>query len=163
MYYQLKQYFAHLATENKALQAHTGYFAREIAQRSASYAGIPSPFLSIYDYSVGLEGEELSSLGQRQICFAVLFSDTPADDLEAQQQAIDQAEQIALQLLARIRWDSHQKRHFLYASFQKELTRIAPIEEPQAQLYGVEVELHLKTPCPLSVNPDHWHDRFLSC
>ena len=163
MYKQLKDYFHHLADKHVMIQEHVGYFSREIIEKQSSFAGITSPFLAIYDYELGLDGGELNTLGRRKLVFSIVFADAPHDDFEGQQEKIDQAERIALQLLARIRWDSHQRNHFLYGAFEKDLTRIFPIEEPQAHLYGVDVEVHFKTKAPLVVNPADWEDTFLTC
>lgn len=163
MYKQLKDYFHHLAEKHVMIQEHVGYFSREIIEKQSSFAGIASPFLAIYDYELGLDGGELNTLGRRKLVFSIVFADAPHDDFEGQQEKIDQAERIALQLLARIRWDSHQRDHFLYGAFEKDLTRIFPIEEPQAHLYGVDVEVHFKTKAPLEVNAADWEDTFLTC
>lgn len=163
MYLALKNYFHHLADKNKLIQGSVGYFSREIIEKASSFNGIASPFLAIYDYELGLDGGEQNTVGVRKITFSIVFADAPLDDFEGQQAKIDQAEQIAIQLLARLRWDSNDKNHFLYQSFQKELTKIYPIEEPQAHLYGVDVVVHLRTQQSLRVNPDDWHDVFLTC
>lgn len=163
MYIQLKQYFTHLAQKHKEIKASVGYFSREIIEKASSFSGIASPFLAIYDYELGLDGGELNTIGKRKIVFSIVFADAPYDDFEAQQECIDQAEHIALQLLARIRWDNNDKNHFLYKALEKDLTKIYPIEEPQAHLFGVEVELHFTTTQSLQVNPNHWEDVFLTC
>ena len=163
MYLQLKKYFAHLAQKHKEIKENVGYFSREIIEKTNSFAGIASPFLAIYDYELGLDGGELNTLGKRKMVFSIIFANAPFDDFEAQQEKIDQAEQIALQLLARIRWDSNDKNHFLYNAFEKDLTKIYPVEEPQAHLFGVEVEIHFSTKQPLQINPEHWEDVFLTC
>jgi len=58
--------------------------------------------------------------------------------------------------LARSRWDNHQKGHFLYNSFEKDLTKIYPVEDPQAHFFGVDVEVHFKNPTPLIVKQEDW-------
>ena len=163
MYLQLKNYFHHLADKHKKIKEKVGYFSREILEKTNSFAGIASPFLAIYDYELGLDGGELNTIGRRKVIFSIIFSDAPHDDFEGQQKKIDEAERIALQLLARIRWDNNDKNHFLYGTFEKELTRIYPIEEPQAHLYGVDVEVHFKTKEPLVANAEDWEDVFLTC
>lgn len=163
MYEQLKNYFQFLAEKNKQIKDSVGYFSREIIEKSSSFSGIASPFLAVYNYEVGLEGGQLNTIGSRKIVFSIIYADTPHDDFNAQQYAIDQAEQIAFQLLARIRWDNSDPKHFLYGAFQKEMTKIFTIEEPQANFYGVEVELYFHTPQSLKVDPNHWEDTFLTC
>lgn len=163
MYLKLKKYFQHLAQKHKQIKESVGYFSREILEKSSSYNGIASPFLAIYDYELGLDGGELNTIGTRKITFSIIFADAPHDDFEGQQQKIDQAEQIAMQILARIRWNSNDRKHFLYGAFQKDMTKIYPIEEPQAHLYGVDVVVHFRSPESLSVNPNDWEDAFLTC
>ena len=156
MYLQLKKYFSDLADQNIHIKDKVGYFSREIAEKERSFNGIASPFLAIYDYELGLDGGELNTMGRRKITFSIIYANAPHDNSEAQQELISKAEAIALQCLARIRWDNHQKGHFLFNSFEKDLTKIYPVEDPQAHFFGVDVEVHFKTPTPLEVKQEDW-------
>lgn len=162
-YLQLKTYFADIAQKHKAIKDFSGYFAREVQQKMGSFSGIGSPFLTIFNYELGLDGGEMNTIGERKLTFSVLFHNPAFDDFEAQQQAIDDAEKIALQILARIKKDHNTKGHFLYNSFEKAMTKIFPVEEPNIQVYGVDVQIHFRNKEPLLVESDVWEDGIVNC
>lgn len=162
-YIKLKNYFQNIAEKHKAIKDFSGYFAREIQQKMGSYAGIGSPFLTIFNYELGLDGGEMNTIGTRKLTFSVLFHNPAFDNFEAQQEAIDHAEQIALQILARIKKDHNTKTHFLYGSFEKDMTKIYPVEDPNIQVYGVDVVVHFRNKQPLVVDSDDWEDGIRNC
>ena len=162
-YLQIKHYFEDISKKHKQIKDFSGYFAREIQQKMASFSGIGSPFLTIFNYELGLDGGEMNTIGTRKITFSVLYHNPAFDNFEAQQQAIDNAEKISLQILARIKKDHNTKNHFLYNSFQKDMTKIFPVEDPNIQIYGVDVVVHFRNKEPLIVESDAWEDGITNC
>lgn len=162
-YLQLKKYFENIAKQHKEIKDFSGYFAREIQQKMGSFVGIDSPFLTIFNYELGLDGGDLNTMGTRKLTFSVLYYSTAFDDFETQQEAIDNAEKIALQILARIKKDHNTKEHFLYNSFEKDMTKIFPVEDTNVQVYGVDVIVHFKNKEPLIVDSNIWEDGIVNC
>lgn len=159
MYLQLKNYFEELVQNSEFLGDFAGYFARELHNKEQSYNGINSPFLVLFNYSVGIEGEEMAtSKGIRKLSFGVLRNDVPPDDYEAQYQAIDEMEQLALKIASRMRFDSNNTRHFLYGAFQKNTLEIRPVELEGDGIFGVEVSFALSSKQSLKLSPDDWKD-----
>lgn len=157
-YNQLKQYFAHIVEQSQDINDYTGYFARELHSKQGSYDGVTYPCLSLFGYSIGIEGEELNSVAVRSMNFGILIGNVPADDYEAQYQAIDQAETIAWKVIARLRYDHNDKTHFLYNALLKNSIEVRPIELEGVGLFGVEVAFKLKNRQSLKLEPNDWKD-----
>lgn len=156
-YLRLKDYMQHLATQHTAIQAFAGYSNRDLLTQVASRDGIASPYLALFDYKLSLFGPEQRTVATRKLGFAIMLNQVNTNDFQAQYTAIDQAETIALQIIARIRYDNNQKNHFLWNAFIKESVKINPVEL-SANSYGVEVFIHFKNPQALSLQPDNWKD-----
>lgn len=156
-YLKIKDYFEILVSKHKYINEFVGYFSRDLHSKSASRKGIASPYLALFKYEIGLDGSEQNTVAVRKLGFAVMFNNVAPDDFNKQYEAIDTAEQLALSILARIRFDNNKKEHFLYNSLLKDSIRILPIEL-SAQSFGVEVYFNLKNPQNLVVNPEDWED-----
>lgn len=156
-YLQSKNYFDELVQKHKKINEFIGFFNRELHEKQGSFDGIASPYLALFKYEAGLDGPEQNTIAVRKVAFALMRTDVATDDFDAQYQAVDECEKLALSVLARIRYDSNNRNHFLYNSFLKESVRILPVEL-SSQSYGVEVYFNLKNPQPLIVNPDEWSD-----
>ena len=138
-------FFADLAADHPKIQGFSGYFSRELHHKTAAADGMPSPYLALFRYELGLEGGQENTLAVRQLGFAVMLTGVPIDDFEAQYAAIDQAEQLALSVFDCLRRDHHDTRHFLYHSLIKESIRMLPVEL-SAEAFGVECFFSLKNP-----------------
>ncbi len=156
-YIKIKDYFRNLVDNHKQINAFSGYFNRDLQNQEASYDGIASPYLALFKYQLGLEGQKQNTVAVRKVAFAVMFNNVPADDFEAQYTAIDNAEQLALSVLARMQFDNNDKTHLLYNTFIKESVRILPVELSNTA-FGVEVHFNLKNPQKLTVNIEDWED-----
>lgn len=156
-YLQTKKYFEKLVETHNHIAGFVGFSSRELHEKQGSYDGIPSPYLALYRYEVGLDGPEQNTIAVRKIAFALMRTDAPTDDFDAQYKIVDECENLALSILARIRYDNNNREHFLYDSLLKDSIRILPVEL-SSQSYGVEVYFNLKNPQPLIVNPDEWSD-----
>lgn len=156
-YNSVKKYFSQLVENHNEIRSFVGFFNRELQHKEASRYGLPSPYLALFGYEIGLDGGKPNTVAVRKIQFAVMASGVPADDFEAQYAAIDRAEQLALSVLSRIQFDNNDKEHLLYNTFVKDSVRILPVELSNTA-YGVEVYFHLKNPQNLTLNPDLWAD-----
>lgn len=161
-YNQVKYYFENLVEQSNFLNDFVGFSQREWANRTASVKGLQSPSLTLFKYKLGFDGPEENTIAVRQIGFAIMFNDVKADDYEAQYNAIDLAEQFAVKVLARIRFDNNNQEHFLFNSFLKDSVEIAPVEL-SASDFGVEVFFNLKNKQLLQVSADDWEDLDAVC
>ncbi len=156
-YLEIKDYFQQIVAKNKKINEFVGYFTRDLHHKQAAFTGLPSPYLALFKYKLGLDGGPQNTVAVREVGFAVMRTDVADDDFEEQYKAIDECEQMALQILARIRYDNNNREHFLYNSFMKDSVRILPVEL-RSQSYGVEVFFSFKNPQKLVVAPDEWED-----
>ena len=156
-YLQLKDYFKNLVENSTFLNDFVGFFGRELGNRIASLTGLKSPALILYNYEFGLEGPNENTIAVRKISFWISFGDIKPDELEKQYIAIDNAEKLALKVLARIRMDSYKQDHFMYNSFLKDSVEITPAEL-DFNNFGVSVSFNIKNKQLLSVNKDDWKD-----
>lgn len=161
-YNQVKYYFENLVEQSNFLNDFVGFSQREWANRTASVKGLQSPSLTLFKYKLGFDGPEENTIAVRQIGFAIMFNDVKVDDYEAQYNAIDLAEQFAVKVLARIRFDNNNQEHFLFNSFLKDSVEIAPVEL-SASDFGVEVFFNLKNKQLLQVSADDWEDLDAVC
>ena len=157
-YKKMKDYFQNLVEQSNFLNDFVGFFQREWANRTAAYTNeLASPNLTLFKYKLGFDGPEENTIAVRQIGFAIMFTKVNNDDFEAQYNAIDLAEQLALKVISRIKYDNHNENHFLYNSFIKDSVEISPVEL-SASDFGVEVFFNLRNKQLLSVDPIDWKD-----
>ena len=156
-YKMIKDYFENLVEQSNFLNDFVGYFQREWANRTASYAGLASPSLTLFKYKLGFDGPEENTIAVRQIGFAIMFNDVKVDDYEAQYNATDLAEQMAVKVMSRVKYDNHDEDHFLFNSLIKDSVEISPVEL-SASDFGVEVFFNLQNKQLLKVDPSDWKD-----
>ncbi|MGV4460721.1 hypothetical protein ACQ1Q5_04190 [Ornithobacterium rhinotracheale] len=156
-YLKLYEYFQKIAEANVHIQGFAGYFQRDLENKLKSYAGLSSPYLALWHYEKGYQGEGRNTLAVISLGYVVLRNDVAPDDIEAQYRAIDECEQIAKSVNARLRFDNHNQKHFLFNAYLKEQTKITPIEMIGTG-FGVQVEVFFKNPEHLTLNPDDWSD-----
>ena len=60
-YLMLKDYFQRLVEKSEFLHDFVGYFSRELHNKEESIKGIKSPFLVLFNYQIGIEGEEMAT------------------------------------------------------------------------------------------------------
>ena len=157
-YFKMKDYFAEIVEQSNFLNDFAGYFARELHNNEASSSGLRSPALALFGYSFGVEGEEMSSTAVRKMSFGILINDVDPHDYEAQYHAIDKAEELALKVIARMRFDSNKNEHFLYNALIKNSIEVTPIELDGNGIFGVEVSFQLKNFQSMKLAPDDWKD-----
>lgn len=155
-YLKLKDYFENIVDQSTFINSFAGYFQKELKNKESNDE-LTEPYLAIFDYSVGLSGPDQNTIAVRKISFAIIFNNIPEDDFELQYKAIDDAEEMALQVLARIRNDSGNDEHFLFNSFIKDSVTIEPIEL-NAKSYGSVAYLEIKTNKSLNLDVERWSD-----
>lgn len=158
-YLQIKDYFRDLVENSEFIQDFVGFFSREYKSREASYykKGLKSPTLALFRYELGFDGDGVNAVAVRKIGFIIIFNDVKNDDYDEQYKAIHEAENLALKVIARIRWDNTQKEHFLYNSFLQDSVEIHPLEL-NLNNFGVEVFFNLKNKQSLIVDANDWKD-----
>ncbi len=142
-YSTMKGYLKQVVSEHPHIKGFVGYSSSELHKKQNDFDGIASPFLAMFKYELGLDGEKLNTIGVRKFGFAVMRSDVPTDDFEAQYEAVDECEALALSVLARINYDNNNPKHFLHNSFLKNTAKIKPVEL-SANSFGVECYFSLR-------------------
>lgn len=153
-YLKLKDYFKELVEDSNFLNSFSGYFQRELQNKEGNDE-LTEPYLAIFDYSVGLSGPEQNTISVRKLTFAIIFNNVPEDDFELQYKAIDEAEEMVLQVLAKIRYDSSIEEHFLHNSFIKDSVTIEPVELNEKS-FGSVGYVELKNNKSLKLLPEKW-------
>ncbi len=157
-YKKMKDYFQNLVEQSNFLNDFVGFFQREWANRTAAYTNeLASPNLTLFKYKLGFDGPEENTIAVRQIGFAIMFTKVKKDDFEAQYDTIDIAEQMAIKVMSRVKFDNHNDSHFLYNSLIKDSIEISPVEL-SASDFGVEVFFNLRNKQLLRVDPADWKD-----
>lgn len=162
-YLKLKNYFENITNQANFLKGFAGFFSRELANKLTSRKEpLQAPYLALFKYQLGLDGDKMKTIGLRKIGFAIIFNNIKPDDYEAQYAAIDEAETLALKVLARVRYDSNIKDHFLTNSLQKDSFNLEPVELTRSD-FGVEVTFDLKNSQSLKLDPEDWKDITTIC
>lgn len=154
-YLKMKNYFEELAENSKDINSFSGYSNTELKTKESNDE-LEEPYLAIFDYSLGLSGPEQNTISVRKLSFAVVFNNVPEDDFELRYKAIDDAEDIVLQVLAMIKHHSSIKNHFLYNSFMKDSVEIDDLEL-NAKSFGSVCYLELKNNTALKLQKDRWN------
>ncbi|UKB81268.1 hypothetical protein [Chryseobacterium sp. MEBOG07] len=155
-YLNLKDYFEKLVENSTFLNSFAGYFNRELLNKEANDE-LNEPYLAIFDYSIGLKGPEQNTISVRKLTFAIIKNNVPEDDFQLQYKAIDDSEDMVLQVLSRIRNDSQNPAHFLYNSFLKDSVSIEPVEL-NANSYGSVCYLEFQNNKSLQFKKESWKD-----
>jgi hypothetical protein len=164
-YKKVDIFFKDLADKHVDIKDYCGTSVLELASKMASVAGINIPILVFFDYSSKLEGPEQRTFNNRSVAFSILFSGIKSDQFQAQIDAIDQAEEIGLEVLSRIHVQSKMPDiGWLYKNFVKESVLMMEVKaEGQDGFYGMEFHFDLKTLEPLVVAPNKWSDGAIFC
>ncbi|ANF51763.1 hypothetical protein A0O34_15165 [Chryseobacterium glaciei] len=156
-YIEVKNYFENLSVQANFINDFVGFFQREWANRTASVKGLKTPALALFKYDLGFDGPDQNTVAVRKLGFAIMFNNIKPDDLEGQYIAIHDAEQLALKVLGRIRYDSNTPDHPLFNSFLKDSVEINPVELSGGEV-GVDVLFNFKNKQLLKVDPEDWED-----
>lgn len=156
-YLEVKNYFENLVMQSTFLNDFVGFFEREWSSKTSSVKGLKSPVLALFRYTLGFDGQNDNSVAVRKIGFAIMFNKIKPGDLDAQYQAIHDAEQLSIKILARMRYESFNSDHFLYNAFLKDSVEIKPVELSAGD-FGVDVLFNLKNKQPLKVDFADWKD-----
>lgn len=160
-YLKMKDYFAYLVFQSTFLNSFVGYFRRELLNKDSNDE-LTEPYLAIFDYRLGLSGPPQNTISVRKLRFAIMFNNIPSDDFDLQYKAIDDAEEMILQVIARIKHDSEQQEHFLYNSLIKESIDISEVEL-DLRSFGSECYIEFKNNKSLSFDRTKWKDIKQTC
>jgi hypothetical protein len=164
-YQKVDDYFKDLAKKHVDIKDYCGSSAEELASKITSVAGFKTPLLVFYDYSGKLEGNKQRTFNNRSLAFSILYTGVKADDFPGQRAAINNSEEIGLEVLSRINVQSKMPNHgWLYNNFDKNTATFDEvIAEGEDGFYGMEFHFELKTLEPLVVDPNKWSDGVLFC
>lgn len=156
-YLKVKNYFDNLVTQSNFLEEFVGFFEREWTTKKTRFTGIKTPTLALFRYELGFDSPNENAMAVRKIGFAIMLKVAKPDDFEAQYNAIDTAEKLAIKVLSRINYDSNTQSHFLWNSFLKDSVVINPVEL-SGNDFGVEVFFNFKNKQPLKIELNDWKD-----
>ncbi|WP_300685858.1 hypothetical protein [Chryseobacterium sp.] len=153
-YLKMKNYFQEIVENSVDINSFSGFSSTELKTREANDE-LTQPYLAIFDYSMGLSGPDQNTISVRKLSFAIVYNNIPEDDFDLQYQAIDNAEDIVLQVLAMIKHHSGLEKHFLFNSFIKESVDIDDLELNSTS-YGSVCYLELKNNRTLRLDKNRW-------
>ena len=162
-YNQIRNYFKNLVEQSKFLNGYSGFFQRELVGKMTNYTTpLQAPYLALFEYNLGFDGPDQNTVAVRKIGIALMYNKVKADDLEAQYNAIHNAEQLAVKVMSRIKYDSHQEGHFLHNSLIKDSIEITAVELSTTD-FGVEIFFSLRNKQLLRVHTEDWKDFLHEC
>jgi hypothetical protein len=158
-------YFQELADKHIDIKDYCSTSIEELSNKIASVAGVESPILVFFDYFGKLEGKEQRTFNNRSLAFSILYTGVKADDFPGQRTAVNNAEEIGLEVLSRINVQSKMPAiGWLFNNFDKNTVNWDEIiAEGEDGFYGMEFHFDLKTLEPLVVTPEKWSDGDIFC
>lgn len=162
---KVDQYFKNLAEKHVDIKDYCGTSVSELSEKLASVDGVVSPILVFFDYYSKLSGPEQRTFNSRTLAFSILFSGVPADDFDAQREAVNNAEAIGLEVLSRVHIESKMPQSgWLYNNFIKESVHYEEVKFEKAEgFFGMEFHFDLKVLEPLVVDKTKWSDGDIFC
>lgn len=162
---KVDDYFKDLATKNVDIKDYCGTSADELADKISSTVGLKSPSLVFFDYYGKLSGPEQRTFNTRTLAFSILITGVKTDDYPGQRTAIDNAEEIGMEVLSRIHVQSKMPGiGWLYNNFEKDSVTYEELKNVGADgFYGMEFHFNLKTLDSLVVTPAKWTDGEIFC
>lgn len=162
---KVDDYFKDLANKHVDIKDYCSTSPQELADKIQSVDGIMSPILIFFDYYCKLSGKEQRTFNNRSLAFSIMYSGIKPDDFSGQRMAKDNAEEIGLEVLSRIKVQSNMPDiGWLYNNFEKDsVTYDELIASGVDSFYGMEFHFDLKTLEPLVVTPEKWSDGNIFC
>lgn len=161
----VEDYLKSLSTKHVDLKDFVGTSIAELATKLTSFNGALSPIMIFYNVTSQLSGTNQRSFNTRRISFAIAYTGVAIDDFVAQKLAINNAEQIGLDVLSRINYDSKiPDSDWLYNNFIKDSVSYEDYQDEEVEgLYGMDFSFELKVPEALVADPAKWSDGNTIC
>jgi len=162
---KVDDYLNSLANRHIEIKDYCGTSPDELADKISSVAGFGSPGMVFFEVYSKLSGNQQRTFNNRSISFAITIGGIKADDHLGRRDAVSNAEQIGLEVLSRIEFDSKLPSiGWLYKNFIKESINYAEFDPRGAEGFvGMDFHFDLKTLEPLVVNPEKWTDGNVIC
>lgn len=154
-----------LSLKHLDIKDYCGTSVDELHNRLASTAGIQSPSLVFFNYTARLTGTEQRTFNARRISFTILYTGVPKDDYAAQRAAVNNAEIIGLEVIARINiYSKMQQSGWLYRNFDQSTVTYTELDSAELEgMFGMEFHFEIKTHQPLTVTKTKWSDGDIFC
>lgn len=162
LFAQISTYFAYLVSVTPHIKNFVGTSERELLSMLNKTNRKDDPFLVLFGYEGKLDGNNQRTIGTRTVSFSILFRVTDADNFADQYEKINRAEDLGLQVLARINQDSQPKGgvDWLKGAFRKDSVRFSEVSYQTANgLFGCEFHFDLEAANPLIADSDFWTDK----
>lgn len=164
-YKKVNDYLQQLAQKHVDIQDFCGTSIDELESKINSTLGLLSPALVFINISSKLSGNTQRTFNQRSIFFSIVISGIKQDDFQGRIDAVSLSEQIGLEVLSRIEYDSKiESSGWLYKNFLKESVSFSEFDPKGAEGFvGMDFNFDLKTLEPLIVDPAKWTDGNAIC
>ena len=160
-YLLIKNYLENLATNHHAISKFSGFSKLEMHNILGKLKGEKYPMMVLFEYQGKLSGPTQRTFATRTVGFSIFTGGIGLQDYTKQYQAIGQAEEHGLEILARINYDSKTQDgvEWLYKNFDKSEVRFEELRlSNEAGVYGMEFYFDLKVPQPFGIKTSDWND-----
>lgn len=153
------------AQKHVGINSYCGTSLQELHEMIISSIGFQAPILVFFNYTSRLSGTDQRTFNTRTVSFSILYNQISIDDYQAQREAVNNAEAIGLDIMARINiYSKMQESGWLYNNFDKNTVRYNEIDNAEISgHYGMEFHFEIKTVQPLTVNKAKWSDGNIFC
>lgn len=158
---KINDYFADLVSKQTAVKKFISVSERELLATLNQTTKADDPILVLFGYEGKLNGNNQRTIGVRTISFSILFRVADANNYADQYTKINQAEEIGLQFLSRINYDSKSgELAWLFNAFRKESVNFSEIQYQTANgLFGCEFHFDIEINNPLIADGNFWTDK----
>lgn len=162
---KVSDYLEGLSNKNHDIKSFFGDNPQLLDDALGSVEGMKGPALSFYGYKWSMSGNNQRTFNTRSLSFAIIIAGVKPEDYAGQDDAIEKAESIGLEVLSRIYQDSLRPEiNWLYNNFEKESVSGVPVRlEKDEGLFGMDFSFNLKVSEPLVVDKSKWSDGDLFC
>lgn len=158
---KINDYFAGLVDATDKVKKFISVSERELMTALNKTTKTDDPFLVLFGYEGKLNGNNQRTIGVRTVSFSILFRVADANDFADQYEKINQAEEIGLQFLSRINYDSRSGEvDWLFNAFRKESVSFSEVSYQTASgLFGCEFHFDIEVKNPLIADNNFWTDK----
>lgn len=162
-YEKLTTYFEFLGLKHKLINSTIVFNERKFNQEYASRNGLQYPALIFDPYKSYLSGNAQRTFNNRSFEFSVMIK-VENSSADALKRARNMAEEIGLQLIARIKHDSNtcSNLDWLYQNFDANNVNYEPANYDNTNgdlVTGMDFSFSLKNKQSLKMNPSLWLDK----
>ena len=155
---KIVQFHKEIQRRNKALNGFYRFNWVEIEGQFRSGIGTPALLLESHSTDLSSNSNKVTTFNNRRISFLIIDFTGVTDDYEKQEDVLDETEDIALDIVSYLKYESKRADSFLYNLFDVDTVRIEKVGPIFDNMYGWNILYTLKNHEPMCFEREKWID-----